>query len=219
MTEDANKFSATVRRRRCYVAVVLALAVFGLLFLRGTPHFWTQLAISAAALCGMALIVERDPMLAALRDAGGLGVVKTILMGLASAALLYFVFLLGNLAARTLFAFGGAEIDAVYGFGATTPRWVIAFLLMLVVGPGEEFFWRGYVQRRLQAEFGWPGLAASVLIYGGAHLVTCNLMLIMAALTCGTFWALLYHRYGSLRINMISHAVWAAAIFVFFPLS
>ena len=219
MTGDANTSSNAGRRRLCYLAVGLALVIFGLLFLRVTPHFWAQLALSAAALCGVALIMERDPMRAALRDTGGYGVVKTVFLGLASAAVLYVVFLLGNVTARTFFPFGGAEIEAVYGFGATTPRWTIALLLILVVGPGEEFFWRGYVQRRLSAEFGWPGLVASVLVYGGAHVVTCNLMLILAALTCGSFWAFLYWRYGSLRINMISHACWAAAIFVFFPVS
>ena len=96
---------------------------------------------------------------------------------------------------------------------------MIALLLIFVVGPGEEFFWRGYVQRRLVAEFGAPGLVASVLAYGGAHIVTGNLMLVLAALACGGFWAFLYHRYDSLRINMISHAVWAVAIFVLFPMS
>ena len=219
MTNLANNPSDARRRRLCYVVVGLALVVFGFLFLRVTPHFWLHLALSVAALCGVALIMERGAMRAALRDTGGYGVVKAVSLGLASAAVLYVVFLLGNITARTLLPFGGVEIDAVYGLGATTPRWVIAILLILVVGPGEEFFWRGYVQRRLSAEFGWSGLAASVLAYGGVHVVTCNLMLILAALVCGSFWALLYHRYHSLRINMISHAAWAVTIFVLCPMS
>lgn len=219
MTNQADIHAAAGQRRRCYLAVGLAILIFGLLFLRVTPFFWAQLALSVTALGGIALAMERGAMRAALRATGGHAAVKTALLGLASAALLYFVFMLGNLTARACFAFGGAEINAVYGFGATTPRWLVAVLLILVVGPGEEFFWRGYVQRRLAAEFGRPGLAAAVLAYGGAHLVTGNLMLILAALTCGTFWAILYHRYGSLWINMLSHACWAAAIFVFFPVA
>ena len=220
MTGDANNPSDAGRRRwRCYVAVGLAFVIFGFLFLRVTPHFWTQLALSVAVLCGVAFILERVPMWAALRATGGYGVVKAVSLGLASAAVLYAVFLLGNIAARIIFPFGDAEIAAVYGFGAATPRWAIALLLILVIGPGEEFFWRGYIQRRLSAEFGWPGMAGSVLAYGGVHVVTCNFMLIMAALVCGTFWAILYRRYGSLWINMISHAAWAAAIFVLLPVA
>ncbi|MEI7435765.1 MAG: type II CAAX endopeptidase family protein [bacterium] len=219
MTTNSYTRSDSKLRPLCYLAVGIAILIFSLLFSGLTVHFWAQLAISVTVLCGVALIMEREPMLATLRNTGGRGAFKTISLGLASAALLYFIFMLGNHAARVFFTFGGAEINAVYGFGPATPRWLVAFLLIFVVGPGEEFFWRGYVQRRLVAEFGRPGLVASVLAYGGAHVMTGNLMLILAALTCGSFWAFMYHRYKSMRINMISHACWAAAIFVLFRLS
>lgn len=39
-----------------------------------------------------------------------------------------------------------------------------------------------------------------------------------AALVCGVSWALLYRLCGSLWINILSHAVWAAAIFVVWPM-
>ena len=109
--------SDTMRRRLCYVAVVIALIVFGLLFLRLTPYFWAQLALSASALGAVALLMERGHMLSALKDNGGHGIVRTVLLGLVSAAVLYLVFLLGNVATRALFSFGGTQIDAVYGFG------------------------------------------------------------------------------------------------------
>lgn len=218
MTDDTHDAVDSRLRRRCYLAIVVGLVVFGLLFLQLTPYFWAQLAVSAAALGVLALLMERGPMLALLRDRDGLGVLKSILLGFASAAALYVVFMIGNAASRAMFSFGGPQIEAVYGLGSTTPRWVIALLLVLVVGPGEELFWRGYVQRRLTAEFGLPGLAASVLAYGAAHIVTLNFMMIMAALVCGTFWAIQFHFFRSLRANMISHAVWAATIFVFAPI-
>lgn len=218
MTDDTRNPDAAGMRPRCYVAIVIALVIFGLLFGHLTRYFWLQLAFSAAALGIVALLMERRSMLAALGDTDGAGIVRTILLGLVSAAVLYAVFLIGNAASRALFSFGAPQIDAVYGLGATTPRWVIAALLILVVGPCEEVFWRGYVQRRLTAEFGMPGLAVSVFAYGAAHIVTCNFMLIMAALVCGTFWAIQYHVIRSLRVNMISHAAWASAIFVLFPM-
>ncbi|MBA4388718.1 MAG: CPBP family intramembrane metalloprotease [Verrucomicrobia bacterium] len=217
--KDENNSPDAARRRSCYLAAGIAISAFSLLFLRLIPFFWIQLAVSVLVLCGLALVLERKHMLAALRDAGGRNLIVDVALGLASASVLYVVFMVGNVAARILFPFGGSEIESVYGFGSATSRLAIGLLLLLVVGPGEEFFWRGYVQRRLASEFGLPGMALSVLAYGGAHVVTFNLTLILAAFVCGGFWALMYHFFHSLRANMISHAAWAVAIFVLFPMA
>ncbi|MEI6970744.1 MAG: CPBP family intramembrane glutamic endopeptidase [bacterium] len=218
MTEDTQDQSDPRLRRLCYAVIAVAMVVFALLFLSATSFFWIQLAVSASALVLLAFAVERAGMLAALRRMGRHGILWTVLMGLGSAAALYLVFMAGNAASRAMFSFGGPQIEAVYGLGSETPRWLIAVLLVLVVGPCEELFWRGYVQRRLVAEFGFPGLVASVFAYGAAHFVTMNFMMIMAALVCGSFWAIQYHFFRSLRANMISHAAWAATIFVLLPL-
>jgi len=92
-------------------------------------------------------------------------------------------------------------------------------VLVLIVGPGEELFWRGYVHRRLSASMNpMAAFTLAVLAYTGVHLATGNLTLILAAAVCGSFWSLLYQRLGAIWINIISHALWAAAIFVWWPM-
>lgn len=203
---------------RCALAVLLAFGLFAFLFLRANIWFWPWLALSVVVLCASAILAEPGNMRAVLGQAGVRAGVKTLLLGVLSAAVLYGVFVVGNLAARRLFSFGPAEIEAVYRQGVQTPRWIVALLLLVVVGPGEEIFWRGYVQRRLSAELGRAGLTLSILAYTGVHLATANLTLILAALVCGVFWTLLYRLYGSIWINIVSHATWAVAIFVLCPM-
>ena len=42
-------------------------------------------------------------------------------------------------------------------------------------------------------------------------------MLVLAAMVCGIFWGLLYLRFESPLINMVSHTVWDIAVFIVFP--
>lgn len=206
------------RLRRCILGLVLAWVLFSLLFLWGGKHFWLLLSLAAGLLGMTAWAAEPTEMRAEFRPTHVSGIAGTLVLGLISAAILYAVFFVGNLAARTLLPFGGPQIEAVYDLGQNTPRSLVAALLITVVGPGEEIFWRGYVQRRLAGSFGDRGIVASVLAYGAAHVLTGNLMLILAALVCGAFWAFLYDRYRSLYVNMVSHGAWAATIFVLFPM-
>ncbi len=204
----------------CAGLVLIAFGLFAYLFLGAGDVFWPVLALSVAGLCAAAILAEPDGMRDVLRSdsRSHRSPIIVLVSGAGSAALLYGVFALGNLLVRRFLPFGAAEIEAVYHQGAGTPRWIVAILLLAVVGPGEEIFWRGYVQRRWSAELGCVGFALSILAYTGVHVATGNLTLILAAFVCGGFWALLYRYVGSLRINIVSHALWAAAIFVWWPL-
>ena len=51
------------------------------------------------------------------------------------------------------------------------------------------------------------------------HIPTENVMLVLAALTCGLFWGALYWKTGSIIPGLISHMVWDPLIFVLFPIS
>ena len=78
-------------------------------------------------------------------------------------------------------------------------------------------FWRGYVQRRLTARLGFWGVALSAMAYGVVHLASGNLMLIAAAFACGAFWGLLFLRFRSIHVNIVSHALWDVAVFILWP--
>ena len=95
---------------------------------------------------------------------------------------------------------------------------ILSILMLLVIGPGEELFWRGYLQRKFSMKYGrWTGLAMALVLYTGVHIFTGNLMLILAAFICGLFWASMFLKYNSMLINVVSHTVWDLVVFLVLP--
>jgi hypothetical protein len=87
-------------------------------------------------------------------------------------------------------------------------------MLLLVTGPSEEIFWRGFLQRNLMVRYGnLRGWLLATIIYAGVHVWSFNIMLIGAAAVAGAFWGLLYLRWKNLAPVIISHAVWSAFFF------
>ncbi len=143
---------------------------------------------------------------------------RDLLTGLGSAAVLYGVFQVGDRMAGFIMPAGEREIARIYELRGQAPRAAIAAALALVIGPGEELFWRGLVQRGLQARLGRTGatvLASS--LYGAIHLVSENLTLTGAAGVAGLFWGALYAREQRLSPLIISHVAWDIWIFLVAP--
>ena len=200
----------------------LAVVLFASLFATGGAgafDFWWWMASNAAALTALSFILDRGygPVLRAdLRT----GLAGKLAWGLASAAALYGVFWVGDHLSRAWFgAWAGDGIRRVYDFkhGAGLPR--IVLLLALLIGPAEEIFWRGFLQRRLAWRYGrWAGFTIATALYSGAHLASGNAMLVAAAAVCGVAWGLIYLARGSVVLNVISHTAWDLAVFVLLPL-
>ena len=97
---------------------------------------------------------------------------------------------------------------------------MIALLLLFIIGPAEEIFWRGYIQRQLSQR--WSpnvGFLVTTAIYTAVHLPSGNFMLVMAAMVCGVAWGGLYRLMPQhFPAIVLSHALWDAAAFVWFPL-
>jgi hypothetical protein len=145
--------------------------------------------------------------------------VKDILIGLASAAVLYVVFYLGNFFSSLLFDFAKEQVGNIYQMKEGENPLFLSLLLVFLVGPAEEIFWRGYVQRTLGPKYGeWTALIVTTLIYTLVHIWSFNFMLIMAAMVCGAFWGLLYKYNKNLVTLIISHAVWDVSVFILFPI-
>jgi len=146
------------------------------------------------------------------------GVPVKVLLGLASAIVLYFVFFTGNYLSRLLFDFAGEGIANVYAFKGDASGIRIALLMLLVIGPGEELFWRGFLQRHYENRLGkWGGFLLATAVYTGVHIFTGNIMLIVAALVAGLFWGWMYMRYKSMVMNVVSHTIWDIAVFLVLP--
>ena len=135
---------------------------------------------------------------------------RDAVLGVLSASFLYVIFQIGDRLARAAMPRGDREIKEIYALRRLEPPETIAARLGAVIGPAEELFWRGLVQRRI----GGVGAAAA---YGGAHLVTGNTTLVGAATVAGIYWGILRALGMSMPALITSHIAWDIWIFLLAP--
>jgi hypothetical protein len=177
-------------------------------------NFWLAMTAASGALAGYGLWYGRRERKEVYRFSP-----KWIGIGISSAVLLYFVFLLGDKLSALFFEFATPQIVGIYSTKSQASPFLIGALLLLWIGPAEEIFWRGFAQHKLQQRFGgWKGYLITSGVYAFVHIWAFNFMLFMAALVCGLFWGWMYLRYKSVWPALISHALWDLAIFVLFPI-
>ena len=194
--------------------VALAFVLWFITFYLTGSSFWIKISFSAAILAGISLWLQPNRK-KQLRFDG-----PAILIGLVSAAGLYFIFWLGKHLATAIFPFAGHQIGGIYGIGEGTPMWAIVILLFFVTGPSEELYWRGYLQENLMQRFGkWKGWLLATAVYSLVHIWSFNFMLIGAAAIAGIFWGGMYRLHGNLAPVIISHSIWSSVIFAVFPIN
>jgi membrane protease YdiL (CAAX protease family) len=186
------------------------------MFLLKNFNFWFEMTIAASLLASLGLYFNHRCG-EAINYRLYFFELKHIFIGIVSAAVLYLIFYGGDYISKLIFAFADKQIVNVYSNKSLLEPSIIVILL-LIIGPTEEIFWRGFVQDTLQEKFGdnFGWIIASV-IYGAVHLFSLNLMLFIAALVCGLFWGWIFKRYKSLWPGIISHALWDVTIFVVLP--
>jgi len=202
-----------MRERALEVGLGAAYVAFGLTF-RGPPRqFWNRMTATGLALGSFALATEDE--LRRLHVAP-----KDVAVGLGSAAVLYGIFVVGDKLARRIMPRGGSEIAQIYDLSTLGQRLELGARLALIIGPAEELFWRGLVQKRLAARYGrWWGALLGTLAYGGAHIVTGNATLLGAASVAGAFWGGLYALDTPISALIISHASWDVVTFLIAPIA
>lgn len=202
--------------------LIMALLLFIPLFVIQSIaflDFWWWMSLNLIVLVALALATDKI-FQTELSDDLASGIVKKVIAGGISAFVLYGLFYGGDLLVRTILDFAGRDIEQVYGFKGDAGAWRIGMLMILVIGPGEELLWRGYVQGNLTRKFGKiKGFVFAALIYTVIHVATGNLILILAALTGGLLWGWMYMKYQSVLMNSISHVLWDISVFLLFPFS
>ncbi|MDD5694421.1 MAG: type II CAAX endopeptidase family protein [Bacteroidales bacterium] len=205
-----------------WLLILLGVIVFTPMFVIqhiGNVDFWWWMSLNLMIMTALAFLTD-PPYLPSLGKDLTSDIVRKLLIALASVVVLYFVFYAGNRLSRQWFAFAGNQISGIYHFRGEASSLRIILLMALVIGPGEELFWRGFVQRHLSSRYRKQmGFLLATLLYTAVHLATGNLMLVLAALICVIFWGWLYHKYHSMLINMLSHTLWDIAVFVVLPFS
>ncbi len=197
--------------RRALLGVAGATPVWAFVFRSTRGNFWARMTLGAGSLGTYALIVrpELRRQLPSIRDA---------VVGMVSAAGLYGVFQVGDRLARRILPSGSKDIASVYALRDMAPKPLITALLVGVIGPSEELFWRGVVQEAFMGRFGRVrGTVAASAAYGGIHLVTGNLTLTGAAAVAGLYWGTEYAAQPDLGPLLASHIVWDIWIFLVAP--
>ena len=188
------------------------MAIAGWAFTFGLPwgNFWIKIGITVAVLSAGAIIARRPRIKFNFTE---------ILLGLVSAVVLYSIFWLGNALTPIVIPGSHAQVGGIYQLGEGTQRIWIFLLLLFITGPGEEIFWRGFLQDKMMERWGrWRGFAAATALYGGVHIFSMNIMLIGAAFTAGAFWGLQYLWRRNLTSLIVSHSLWSVVIFAVFPI-
>ncbi len=209
--------SSDISLKKPIVGICLATILWAIMFSPWTaPHinFWIMMTCSGATLtlftCWARPGWWRDINMG----------ISDILLGVALAAALWGIFWLGEFLSTLLFDFARPQVDMIYGMKEGENPLVLTLLMLLIIGPAEEIFWRGLIQNRLSARWNPNiGFILTTLVYGLVHLPKFNFMLIMAAMVAGFIWGLAYrflpNRLGAI---IISHALWDCAVFIWFPI-
>lgn len=203
--------------KRLVFTIVLAAVLWTVMFSPWTApyiNFWWMMTTSATVLAVLSTLFNKG-WWRQLRWSP-----SNILLGVVIAAVLWGIFWAGDKVSSWLFDFARPQVNAIYGMKEGESPWLLSVLMLFLIGPAEEIFWRGYVQRTLSGRFSRnAGFVITTLLYAAVHAGSCNFMLVMAALVAGVVWGGLY-RFFPERFSavIISHALWDAAVFVWFPI-
>ncbi len=193
-----------------YVSIAVAVVGWFITFGIALGNFWAKIGASVVVLAVFALYQQRPK----IRWRA-----SSMAIGALSAIVLYGIFYLGNALGPYVVPGAPSQVSGIYDLGTGTSRFLTFLLLLCVTGPGEEIFWRGFLQERLMARLGGAkGFLVGSAVYAGVHAFSGNVMLIGAALVAGLFWGGLYLWRRDLAMVIVSHSLWSAFIFAVFPI-
>lgn len=203
--------------KRLIFTILLAAVLWTVMFSPWTaPHvnFWWMMTGSACVLSIFATLFEPGWWKRVNIT------VSQVALGLLIAVALWGVFWIGDKLSQLMFDFARPQVDTIYGMKDGESPWLLTGLMLFLIGPAEEIFWRGYVQDKLSHRWGANlGFVVTTAIYAIVHAGSFNFMLTMAALVAGAAWGLLYRFFPQkFAAIIISHAVWDVAVFIWFPI-
>lgn len=145
--------------------------------------------------------------------------INSLLLGVVSGSLLYLIFLLTYIVIKLLDLPFLSQVKGLYTIVGPSEIWHY-LLLVLIIVPGEEIFWRGYIQDAISKwKNGTAGVMIAACLYAFAHIWSGNIMLVAAAFTAGIVWGALFEWKRSLVLIIISHLVFDIWLLVVMPLN
>jgi membrane protease YdiL (CAAX protease family) len=203
--------------KKIMILILLAFLLWTVMFSPWTAPFvpfWWMMTFSAFTLTVLSSIVSPGWWKCVRWS------VSNLLFGIVIAVVLWCVFWVGDKASTWLFDFARPQVNLIYGMKEGESPWLLSCLLLFLIGPAEEIFWRGYVQETFSKKFSPnTGFILATACYTLVHIASFNFMLIMASMVCGLAWGLLYRLFPQrFSAIILSHALWDAAVFVWFPI-
>lgn len=200
-----------------FLAICLAAVLWFVMFSPWTaPHvnFWVMMTFSGLMLTTYSTWASPGWWKDIRLD------LSNILIGVMLAAVLWGIFWIGDKLSSLMFDFARPQVDMIYGMKEGENPWVLTALMLLIIGPAEEIFWRGYLQKSFSKKWNPNmGFVVTTLMYSLVHVSKFNFMLIMAAAVAGFVWGLAYRFYPEkFGAILLSHALWDCAVFIWFPI-
>lgn len=141
---------------------------------------------------------------------------KNLVIAVVSGVAIYLLFAIGKIMVVSLMPSMFEELTHLYALIKPETTWHTVLVFVLII-PAEEWFWRGYVQKKISGSV-TKRIWVSVGLYALAHLASGSLLLVLAALLAGFVWAVLYEYSKNMIVPLVSHLIFDLLLFVLFPL-
>lgn len=191
-------------------ALILAHLLLWFSFSWQPIPFWVIFSLSLALLSLYA--VKQETM-----DVKG-DLLHTFIWGLLSGTLIYVLFAMGKWMIVIWDLPLLDQLFTLYALVKPIELWHFIVLFLIII-PGEELFWRGFILKRLSMTLQpIPAVLLASLLYASAHIYAGSILLILAAVVAGTLWGTLYLWKKNIWLCILSHAVFNLFLLILFPL-
>lgn len=143
---------------------------------------------------------------------------RAMLIGIATALVLYAC----TFATTNLLVPVSATIQqdyaALYHTKTGVSKILVGTLLLFVITPLVELFWRGFLQHRLMQHYGkTQGWLLTSVLYALVHLWAGNMVGVLLLFLTGLVYGWLFMRYQRLWYSLVAQAVWNVLVVIVLP--
>lgn len=193
---------------RVIIGVIIAHFLMYITF-HDKAIFWYMFTATMLILISYSILNERAEEKTPL--------IKNSFYGILSGIVIFVLFWAGNFIINLFDLPFSNEVSKLYRNFSPTTIWHYLVLLLIIV-PGEEIFWRGFVQRRLSRQLGITvSIIISTILYASVQMYSGYTIHIFAAIVAGLFWGTIYARKKSLPLVIVSHFIFDLCLFILFP--
>ncbi|MCI2253282.1 CPBP family intramembrane metalloprotease [Domibacillus sp. PGB-M46] len=144
---------------------------------------------------------------------------RFMLYGILSGVVLYALFAAGYALLKLMPVSAEEHVSSIYALFSPVFIWHYIVLVLIII-PGEELFFRGFIQKRLGRYMNkWAAMVTAALFYASVFVFSGEWLWMMAAFCGGLFWGSLYIWRKSIPMLIISHLIFDLLFVVFLPLA